>query len=111
MKEPQKAIVGAVERAADLRGDVGRSQEAMPSELADNLSVIIGEAEGGRFRRTAEPWPTGRGDKRLRVHAYNYIGADRSARPAVSWGKRSAITTPRRESGYTLINYLSRRAG
>jgi len=68
MKEPQKAIVGAVERAADEGGDVGGFEEAVSGELAHDVHVVVGETKGGRFRRTAEPRPTGRGDKRLRVH-------------------------------------------
>ena len=42
----------------------------MPRKLAHDVHVVIGETEGGRFRRTAEPRPTGQGDKRLRVHAH-----------------------------------------
>src|SRR5271165_7422131 len=52
---------------------------------------VVGETEGPRLRRTAEPRPAGRGDKRLRVHAYNYIGAHGSARRSMSWGKRTPI--------------------
>ena len=37
-------------------------------ELTHDVHVVVGEAEGGRFRRTAEPRPAGRGDKRLHVH-------------------------------------------
>jgi len=70
MKEPQKAIVGAVERAADEGGDVGGFEEAVSGELAHYLYVVVSETKGGRFRRTAEPRPTGRCDKRLSVHAH-----------------------------------------
>ena len=69
MKEAQKAIVGAVERAADQRGDMGGFEEAVARKLTHDVHVVVGETKGGRFRRTAEPRPTGRCDKRLRVHA------------------------------------------
>ena len=59
MKEARQPIVGAVERAADQRGDVGRAQEAMARELPHDLHVVVGEAEGRRFRRTAEPRQSG----------------------------------------------------
>ena len=49
MKEPREAIIGAVERAADQGGDVGRAQEAMPRQLPHDLHVVIGETEGWRF--------------------------------------------------------------
>ena len=68
MKEPRQPIIGAVERAADQGGDVGRAQEAMPRQLPHDFHVVIGEAEGRRLRRTAEPRPAGRCDKRLQVH-------------------------------------------
>ena len=55
MEEPQQPVVGAVERAADKRCDVRRSDKPVPRDLADDLNVIIGEAKGRRFRRTAEP--------------------------------------------------------
>ena len=55
VKEARQPVVGAVERAADQGGDVGGAQEAMPRELAHDLHVVIGQAEGRRFRRTAEP--------------------------------------------------------
>ena len=93
MKEPQKAVVGAVERAADERGDVRRTQEAVTRKLAHNVHVVISETEGRRLRRTAEPRPAGRGDMRLRVHAYNYIGADGVGSVGV-WGKGTAIGLP-----------------
>jgi hypothetical protein len=80
VKEAQKAIVGAVERAADERGDMGGFEKAVPRKLTHDVHVVVGEAEGWRFRRTAEPRPTGRGDKHLRVHTYNYTGAHLPAR-------------------------------
>ena len=75
MKEAQKAIVGAVERTADEGGDMGGFEKTVPRKLAHDMHVV-GEAEGRRFRRTAEPrptgWgePTGWGDECLRVHAH-----------------------------------------
>ena len=46
----------------------------MAGELAHDVHDVVSEPEGRRFRRTAEPRPTCRGNERLRVHAYNYIG-------------------------------------
>jgi len=57
MEETHQTIVGAVDRAIEQRRDVSRPKEAKSCELAHDLHVIIGKAEGWRFRRTAEPWP------------------------------------------------------
>src|SRR5258707_2059211 len=66
MEEALEPVVGAVERAADKLGDMRRSDEPMPRDLADDLHVVVGKAEGRRFRRTAEPrqscWPYTGGD-------------------------------------------------
>ena len=35
-----------------------RTYEAMPGKLANDLNIVIGQAEGRRFRRTAEPRST-----------------------------------------------------
>ena len=83
MKEPQKAIVVAVERAADQGSDMSGFEKAVPRKLAHDVHVVVGEAEGWRLRRTAEPRPTGRGDKRLHVHANNYTGPHLS-----TWARR-----------------------
>jgi len=89
VKEPQKAVVSAVERATNERGDMGGFEEAVTRKLTHDVHVVVSETEGGRFRRTAEPRPTGRGDKRLRVHADNYIGV-RCPRGCGAWGKGAA---------------------
>ena len=54
MEKAQETIVGAVERAADQGGDVGRAQEAIARQLADDDDIVVGETKGRRFRRTAE---------------------------------------------------------
>src|SRR5213075_1484944 len=69
MKEPREAIIGAVEGAADQRGNVGRAQEAMPRQLPHDFHVVIGKTEGRRLRRTTEPRPACRCDKQSEVHA------------------------------------------
>jgi hypothetical protein len=48
---------------------MGGFEKAVPRKLTHDVHVVVGEAEGWRFRRTAEPRPTGRSDKRLRLHA------------------------------------------
>jgi len=58
MEEPREAIIGAIERAADESRNVGRTQEAMPRQVAHDRHVVVGDAEGGWFRRTAEPRST-----------------------------------------------------
>jgi hypothetical protein len=58
MEEPAEAISGAVERAADQRSDVRRSQKAVARQLTDDHHVIVGKTEGRRLRRTAEPRPS-----------------------------------------------------
>ena len=83
VKEPQKTVVGAVQRTADESGNMGRTQKAVPRKLAHDCHVVVREAEGWRLRRTAEPRPTGRGDKRLHVHANNYTGPHLS-----TWARR-----------------------
>ena len=69
MEELGEPIIGAVEGAADKRRDVGGSQEAMSRQVAHDNNVIIGQAECRRLRRTAEPRPADRRDKRLCFHA------------------------------------------
>src|SRR5208283_4793203 len=91
VEKAMEAIIGAVERAADQGGDVGRSQKAVSGELADDFHIVVGEAKGGRFRRTTEPRPAGRGNERLRVHAYNYTGAYRNARSCLGESGRRLI--------------------
>src|SRR5271166_2782935 len=48
----------------------------MSGELAHDMHVVVGEAEGWRLRRPAEPRPTGRDNERLRVHAHIITGRD-----------------------------------
>ena len=57
MEQPGEAIVGSIEGAADKSRDVRRSQEAMARQVTHDLHVVIGETEGRRLRRTAEPRP------------------------------------------------------
>ena len=90
VKEPQKPIIGAVERAADERGDVGRPQKAAPGELTHDFDVVVSETEGRRLRRTAKPRPAGWGNERLRVHG-DIIQARTLPRGCDGWGKGSAI--------------------
>ena len=68
MEEADEAIVGAIERAADKGCNVGRAQKAMAGELANDLHVVVGEAEGRRLRRTAEPRQSGRGRNDYGLH-------------------------------------------
>ena len=64
MEQPGEAVIGAIKRAADQGRDVGRSQKAMPRELADDQHVVVGNAEGGRLRRAPEAGATGRRGRR-----------------------------------------------
>ncbi len=58
VEELREPIVGAVERTRDQRRDMRRAQKAVPRQQPDDLHVVVGEAEGRRLRRTAEPRPT-----------------------------------------------------
>ena len=92
MKEPGQPVIGAVERAADQGGDMGRAQEPVPRKLPYDFHVVVGEAEGRRLRRTAEPRPAGRCDKRLHVHVV-IITAGPAPRRSVGmrWGNRQCV--------------------
>src|SRR5204862_5477303 len=58
VKKSRQSIVDAIEGAGSQRGDVGRSQETVMREIANDLHVVIGDAESRRFRRTAKPRAT-----------------------------------------------------
>jgi hypothetical protein len=52
-KKIGERLVGEfLEQFSTSRAIAGRSQETVPPELAHDLHVVIGEAEGGRLRRT-----------------------------------------------------------
>ncbi|RNJ48779.1 hypothetical protein D1O30_03210 [Methylocystis hirsuta] len=55
-----QAVVRAVERTADERGDVGRAQEPMSRDVSDDGDVVFGQPKGRPVRRTAETRPAAR---------------------------------------------------
>ena len=76
MKELGETIVRAIERAADEGRDVGGTQEAMACKVTHDRHVVVGEAEGRRFRRTAEPRPADRrGNGMHHIHVHSITGA------------------------------------
>jgi hypothetical protein len=52
-----QTIIGAIERAPYQWCNMCRTQEAMSRKLANDFNIVIGQSEGWRFRRTAEPRP------------------------------------------------------
>jgi hypothetical protein len=65
MREP---IIRTIDRAANKRRDMRRSEEPISRELAYDNHVVIGKPEGRRFRRTAKSRPAGCDGKCLGVH-------------------------------------------
>jgi len=103
VEELGEPIIGAVEGAADKRRDVGGSQEAMSRQVAHDNNVIIGQAECRRLRRTAEPRPADRRDKRLCFHA-DIIPRRNNGRPEATdrenaTAKPGHVATGRGKSG------------
>jgi hypothetical protein len=52
-----QAVIGAIERAADQSSDMGRSEEPVAGEQADNPDIVVGQTKVRRLRRTDEPRP------------------------------------------------------
>ena len=63
VEELGKPVIRAIDRAADERCDVRRSQEAISRKLTHYNHFIVGEAEGRRLRCTSKPRPADRSAK------------------------------------------------
>ncbi len=82
MEEPGQTIVGAIEGAANKRGDVGRSEEAVAGKLAHDRHVIVRQTKCGWRRRAAKPGPAQWQDCGLYLHGDNCTAERRPASPA-----------------------------
>jgi F420-0:gamma-glutamyl ligase len=51
VKKQLKAVIGAVERAANQRGDMRRLEQAMARDLTYDLQIIFGKTKGRRLQR------------------------------------------------------------
>ena len=68
MEKSREPVIRAIERTADKRGNVRRSQEAISRKLAHDNNVVVGKPEGWRFGRATESRSTSWRSKCLRIH-------------------------------------------
>jgi hypothetical protein len=94
VKKQAEPVVGAVERAADKRGKVRRSNEPVPRNLTDDLYIIFGETKGRWLRRTTEPRQPNRSLNGGNVHTLQ-LYQRREAHRQVLEGDRHHCGQPR----------------
>jgi hypothetical protein len=85
MEKAAQPIIRAVERAADKRGDVGRSEESIPPDCAHNLQIAVVEPKRYRLGGSPEAGPAGKLANRGIIHA------QRDSRFPLSFGAQQRV--------------------
>jgi len=75
MEKPHEPIIGAVERAADKRSDVRRSDQSVPRNCTHDLHVIIGKPEWRRLDSAPKSGSSCRRDSGSDIHMQQFYHA------------------------------------
>jgi hypothetical protein len=85
MEKAAQPIIRAIERAADKRRDVGRSEESIPPDCAHNLQIAVVEPKRDRLGGSPEAGPAGKFANRRIIHA------QRDSRLSLSFGAEQRV--------------------